>query len=177
VLVARYTAPAYRAAWLLGAGHDADDAIQEALVKAFRHLSRFEDGSRFGTWLLCIVANEVKNLHRSRRRRDRLALRVGAATAGELNGVADSPEAEALADERRAALLEAVRLLPEKERLAVTCRYFLELSEPETARALGWPLGSVKSRTSRALRRLNAMLAPRLSPEAALDALDEAPHG
>jgi RNA polymerase sigma-70 factor (ECF subfamily) len=47
-----------------------------------------------------------------------------------------------------------VQQLPEKDRLVVTYRYLLDLSEAETAAALGWPLGSVKSRTSRALRKL-----------------------
>jgi DNA-directed RNA polymerase specialized sigma24 family protein len=58
-----------RAAFLLGAGEEADDDVQEAFVKAFRHLSRFRVGEPFGPWLLRIVANETRNLTRSRRRR------------------------------------------------------------------------------------------------------------
>ena len=48
MLVARYTLPAHRAAFLLGAGEEADDVVQEAFVKAFRHLSRFRIGEPFG---------------------------------------------------------------------------------------------------------------------------------
>ncbi len=59
-----------------------------------------------------------------------------------------------LAAERRAGLIGAVNALPDRERQVLVCRYFLDLSEAETALVLGWPLGSVKSRTSRALKRL-----------------------
>jgi RNA polymerase sigma-70 factor (ECF subfamily) len=63
-----------------------------------------------------------------------------------------------VAAERRRDLLHAVQELPERERLAVTYRYLLDLSEAETAAALGWPAGSVKSRLSRGLARLQRSL-------------------
>jgi len=63
-----------------------------------------------------------------------------------------------LAAERRAGLLAAVNALPDKERQVLVCRYFLDLSEAGTAQVLGWPLGSVKSRASRALNRLRGLL-------------------
>jgi RNA polymerase sigma-70 factor, ECF subfamily len=157
LLVAKYTLRAHRAAVLLGAGEEADDVVQEAFVKAFRHLSRFRVGEPFGPWLLRIVANETKNLTRSRRRRAALALRVSAAESGDMP--ANAPADEMLAAERRAGLLAAVNALPDRERQAVVCRYFLDLSEAGTAQVLGWPLGSVKSRTSRALTRLRGLLA------------------
>jgi RNA polymerase sigma factor (sigma-70 family) len=158
VLVARYTLRAHRAAFLLGAGEEADDVVQEAFVKAFRHLSRFRVGEPFGPWLLRIVANETRNLTRSRRRRAALAVRLSAAGSGGTAAV--GPVDEVLAAERRAGLLAAVNALPDKEREAVVCRYFLDLSEAGTAQVLGWPLGSVKSRTSRALNRLRGLLVP-----------------
>jgi len=158
VLVARYTLRAHRAAFLLGAGEDADDVVQEAFVKAFRHLSRFRAAEPFGPWLLRIVANETKNLTRSRRRRAALALRLCAA---EPEGAeATSPVDEVLAAERRARLVAAVNALPDRERQVLVCRYFLELSEAETAQVLAWPIGSVKSRTARALNRLRGLLVP-----------------
>ena len=79
MLVARYTLRAHRAAFLLGAAEESDDVVQEAFVKAFRHLSRFRAGEPFAPWLLRIVANETRNLTRSRRRRTALALRLSAA--------------------------------------------------------------------------------------------------
>jgi RNA polymerase sigma factor (sigma-70 family) len=158
VLVARYTARAHRAAFLLGAGAEADDVVQESFVKAFRHLARFRDGEPFGPWLLRIVANETRNLTRSRRRRAALTLRLATAHPG--GAAADGPVAGVLAAERRARLVAAVNGLPARERQVLVCRYFLDLSEAETAQVLAWPLGSVKSCTSRALHRLRGLFAP-----------------
>jgi RNA polymerase sigma factor (sigma-70 family) len=157
-LVARYTLRAHRAAFLLGAGEESDDVVQEAFVKAFRHLSRFRVGESFGPWLLRIVTNETRNLTRSRRRRAALAVRLGTAEAAD--AAADSPVDEVLAAERRAQLVAAVNALPDRERQVLVCRYFLDLSEAETAQVLAWPLGSVKSRTWRALNRLRGQLVP-----------------
>jgi RNA polymerase sigma-70 factor (ECF subfamily) len=56
--------------------------------------------------------------------------------------------------------MAAVNALPDRERQVLVCRYFLDLSEAETAQVLAWPLGSVKSRTSRALNRLRGQLVP-----------------
>ncbi|GAA2827850.1 RNA polymerase sigma factor [Nonomuraea rubra] len=151
VLVARYSALAHRTAYLLGAGDEAEDVVQEALVKAFRHLSGFRKDAPFRPWLLRIVANETHNLTRARGRRSSLELRlVGTADTR----VPDDPEGAAVATDRRSRLLAAVRGLPERERQAVVCRYFLQLSEAETAQVLDWPVGTVKSSTHRGLARL-----------------------
>jgi RNA polymerase sigma factor (sigma-70 family) len=166
VLVARYRALAHRTAYLLGAGPNAEDVVQEAFVKGFRGLKGFRVDGAFRPWLLRIVANEARNLHRSARRRAALELRV----AGMDEQVEHrDPESVAISGASRAALLDAVRALPEKDALVVTCRYFLELSEAETAQVLGWPAGTVKSRLSRALTRLRSVLARRLPEEAARD--------
>ena len=132
--------------------------MQEAFVKALRNLSRFRADEPFAPWLLRIVANETKNLNRSRRRRAALTARLSAAESSD--SAPDLPAEEVLATERRARLVAAVNDLPDALRRAVVCRYFLELSEAETAQVLGWPLGSVKSRTSRALNRLRGLLVP-----------------
>jgi len=158
-LVARYTTRAHRAAFLLGAAEESDDVVQEAFVKAFRHLSRFRVGEPFSPWLLRIVANETRNLTRSRRRRAALALRL---PSPESDGTSPTgPVDEVLAAELRAELVAAVNTLPDRERRVLVCRYFLDLSEAETAQVLDWPLGSVKSRTSRALSRLRGQLTPK----------------
>ena len=69
-----------------------------------------------------------------------------------------SPEAALLDSERRERLLEAIDRLPDPAREAIACRYLLELSEEETAAALGCRRGTVKSRVSRALGRLREEL-------------------
>lgn len=142
---------------LLGAGSDAEDVIQEAFVKAYRKLSRYRGESSFRAWLLAIVANETRNLHRSRSRRDGLVLRAAAAHP-ESQIAEDGAVGGALAAERRATLVRALRLLPLKDREVIVCRFLLDLSEEETVTMLGWPRGTVKSRTSRALAKLRALL-------------------
>jgi RNA polymerase sigma-70 factor (ECF subfamily) len=62
-----------------------------------------------------------------------------------------------------------VGALPDRDRQVLTCRYFLDLSEAETAEVLAWPRGSVKSRQSRAIARLRTVLGDRLVEEVADD--------
>ncbi len=76
------------------------------------------------------------------------------AAAQGTEGVYPSPEAAVVAAERRTELFLAVEGLGEADREAIACRYFLGLSEEETAAALGCARGTVKSRLSRALGRL-----------------------
>ena len=155
-LVARYTVPAHRAAVLLGAGDDADDVVQEAMVKAYRQLARYRGESGFRPWLLAIVANETRNLHRSRRRRDGLVLRAAERTGPERDG--DDPADSVVARERRQHLVDQLRRLAPRDREVLVCRFLLDLSEAETATTLGVPKGTVKSRTSRALARMREHL-------------------
>jgi RNA polymerase sigma-70 factor (ECF subfamily) len=151
-LVVLHAPMAKRAAVFLGAGADADDVVQESFVKAYRALGRFRDEAAFRPWLLRIVANETRNVLRSRSRRSRRE-----ELAAPLDVVLD-PAEEAVSLERRSQLLAAVRALPPQYRLVVTCRYLLDLDEQETAVVLGWPRGTVKSRLHRALGRLRAAL-------------------
>jgi RNA polymerase sigma factor (sigma-70 family) len=138
------------------AGADADDVVQEALVKAYRQLSRYRGESGFRPWLLAIVANETRNLHRSRSRRDGVLLR---AVRQEMPALAPDPADTAEANERRQRLVDQLKRLDQRDREVLVCRYLLDLSEAETAVALGWPKGTVKSRTARALARLREHLA------------------
>jgi RNA polymerase sigma-70 factor (ECF subfamily) len=148
---------AFRTAYLITRNAaDAEDAVQTALVKAFHALPRFRRGAPLRPWLLAIVANEARNRRRSAGRREHLALR--AAHDLPSGDAAPSPEGSLLAAEQRQTLLAALETLREEERLVLSCRYLLDLSEEETAAALGVRRGTVKSRTSRALGRLRAQL-------------------
>ncbi|MGE0544810.1 MAG: RNA polymerase sigma factor [Dehalococcoidia bacterium] len=156
-IVRRHQEIAFRTAFVItGAVAEAEDAVQEAFVKAYFALSRFRAGAPFRPWLLRIVANEARNRRTAAGRRAGLALR--AADARLQGADAASPEMLALATEQRAELLAAVNRLRAEERLAVTARYFLQLSEEEIAAVMGCARGTVKSRLSRALRRLRVML-------------------
>jgi len=144
---------AFRVAYLItGSAADSEDAAQEGFVKAYRALSRFRRANPFRPWLLAIVANEARNRRRSAGRRDALFLR--AADEVRPGDAAPSPEAALLARERQQALLGALNRLSTDHRLVVACRYLLDLSESETAAALGIRKGTVRSRLSRALARL-----------------------
>jgi RNA polymerase sigma-70 factor (ECF subfamily) len=159
-LVRRHAPVAVRTAALLGAGADAEDVAQEAFVKAYAALGRFRSGAPFRPWLLRIVANETRNLHRSAGRRTAREQRAWAATEPLLlhgSGDEDVPAA-VLGSARRAALVAGLARLSEPHRQVVTCRYLLDLDEAETAAVLGWPRGTVKSRLHRALAALRADL-------------------
>ena len=82
-LVSRYQGLAYRVAWLVArqAG-EAEDAVQEAFVKAYYALPRFRPGAPFRPWLLRIVANEARNRVRSTRRQERLVAAGGRGRSG-----------------------------------------------------------------------------------------------
>jgi RNA polymerase sigma factor (sigma-70 family) len=144
---------AFRVAYLVaGNAADAEDAAQDAFVKAWRALGRFRADAPFRPWLLRIVANEARNRRRSAGRRAQLALRAERAEGS--GGAAPSPEDVALSGDERRRLLDALDGLPDDARLVLECRYLLGLSEEETAAALDVRRGTVKSRTARALDRL-----------------------
>ena len=142
-LVRTYQGIAFRTAWLVaGNAADAEEAAQDGFVKAYRALWRFRAGAPCKPWLL-----------RSRRPGG------GRGGGGAGGGAAPPPPATALlGSERREELLAAVNRLEEHHRRAIACRYFLDLSEEETAAVLGCRRGTVKSRLARALERLRAEL-------------------
>lgn len=148
-----HQATAFRVALVMGADvGDAEEAVQDGFVKAHRALGRFRSGAPFRPWLLTIVANEARNRRRAAGRRAALSDRVGAEPAS--GDAAPSPEAAVLARERARTVLAALDRLRDDDREIIACRYLLDLSEIETAAALGVRRGTVKSRASRALTRL-----------------------
>jgi RNA polymerase sigma-70 factor (ECF subfamily) len=150
-LVRRHQTIAVRTAMLLGAGHSAEDVAQEAFLAAWRGLERFDADRPFRPWILRIVTNEVRSRQRTDQRRDAILARRRHEVAPE-----DTAPGELLAlrAETSRIVLAAVGRLPQRYRAVVAYRYLLELSESETAAALGCAPGSVKSRLSRAMARL-----------------------
>ena len=156
-LVRRYQDVAVRTAHLISPDGDAEDAVQDAFVKAYAALHRFRKGAPFRPWLLRIVANEARNRRRSAGRRAGLALR--SIEDRRPDDAAPSPESAVLDHEERAWLVAAINDLADGDREVIAARYFLDLSEAETAEILGLPRGTVKSRLSRAVGRLRTRLA------------------
>lgn len=155
-LVRRYQAVATRTAYVItGAAADAEEAAQDGFTKAYFALDRFRAGAPFRPWLLRIVANEAKNRRKAAGRRPTVDLSV--AEDRPSGDTALSPEAAALASERRESVLGALRKMREEDRLIIAYRYFFDLSEAEMADALGIARGTVKSRLSRALARLREL--------------------
>jgi RNA polymerase sigma factor (sigma-70 family) len=158
-LVRTYQDLAARTAYVItGGAADAQDAVQEAFVKAYYALGRFRGGSPFRPWLLRIVANEAINRRRAARRQMGLALR---AAEGRLQDDAvPSPEGAALAQDEHRRLVGAMNQLRPEDRLVIAYRYWFDLSESEMADALGCARGTVKSRLSRAVARLRELMGP-----------------
>jgi len=156
-LVARYREVAFRTAYLIARNAaDAEEAAQDGFVKAYYALDRFRTTEPFRPWILRIVSNEARNARRSAGRRERLAIR-----SAERRGPGDaapSSDAAAIAGETRAAVLAPQERLPERDRMVIGYRFLLDLSEAETAAALGVRPGTVKSRLSRALVRMRETL-------------------
>ena len=152
---------AFRVAYVITRSRqEAEDAAQDAQLKAWRALGRFRADEPLRPWLLRIVANEARNRRRSSGRRERLALR--AAGVHDASGeAAPSPEAAVLGAAERARLLDALEELPEQARAVLACRYLLDLTEEETAAVLDVARGTVKSRSARALERLKEAYGPR----------------
>lgn len=160
-LVEEHQTIAFRTAWLItGSAAEAEEAAQTAFIKAYQAFGRFDRSRPFRPWLLQIVSNEARNRRVAETRRDRLALRAAAEERRPGDAVPipasgwNSSEAALLDSERRATLIDAVNRLPARDREVIACRYFLDLSEDETAAALKVRRGTVKSRLSRALERL-----------------------
>ena len=141
---------------ILGDRQEAEDATQEAFARAFVALKSFRAGASCRAWLLTIVVNEARDLYTARQRRAQVLSRASARP--DTSGATPSAETTAFSQRRRELLLEALLRLPATDRLVITCRYFLDLSERETADVLRVARGTVKSRLSRALARLEPIL-------------------
>jgi RNA polymerase sigma factor (sigma-70 family) len=171
-LMRMYQNIATRTAYVItGDGADAQDAVQEAFIKAYYALGRFRTGAPFRPWLLRIVANEAINRRRAARRHVNLALRAMATEDRSPGDAGPSPEGAALALEQQRELVVAMGRLRPEDRLVIAYRYWMDLSESEMAEALGCARGTVKSRLSRALKRLRREIEPARSSDAELEAL------
>jgi RNA polymerase sigma-70 factor (ECF subfamily) len=154
-LVRRHQARALRLAYVIcGSTQEAEDAVQEAFVKAHAALSRVRPDSPVRPWLMKIVANTARNRRRSGIRRDRVTTRFAAMAVTPGAG----PDDAALATLRDDALWAALGRLGQRDRRVLGLRYLADMTEAETAAALGVAPGTVKSRTSRALARLHALI-------------------
>ena len=135
---------------------DADDLVQETLLKAFRAADRFEPGSNLRAWLFTILHNTARNRARDRAR-DMVMVDsdvIDRASDVRPHGAADTPESLLLKDTHAPELQAAIDELPDVFRQAVWLRDVEEFSYAEIAQMLNIPTGTVMSRISRGRRML-----------------------
>lgn len=150
-LVRRYRDICFRFALRqLGNREDAEDALQEALVRAFRGLATCRERDRFGAWLYTIVVNECRTRATRRARRERWFV----ADAGdEVADPSDRPD-PAIGDE----IAYALRQLPPEQREAFLLKHVEELSYEEMAEITGVGVSALKMRVKRGCERLRDLL-------------------
>ena len=134
---------------------EAADVVQNALIKAHRSLAQFDRSCAFRPWFLTITMNEARNSLRAAGRRERLVAKVVAQPTSQ---VGSSAEDRALQDLERSGLRDVISGLSPNDRAVIEARFLSEWSEAETASELGIAVGTVKSRTSRAVRRLQVAM-------------------
>jgi len=141
------------AARLLGDAEEARDVSQEVFLQVFRTLGQFEGRSSLKTWIYRIAVNQCHNRRRwwQRRRRDRL-VSLDVVTPAEEPRLSpeSSPEQEYARQEQSEALQRALRALPFRQRAVLLLREVEGLSCEQAAEALEVPVGTIKSRLSRA---------------------------
>ncbi|MFP4141374.1 MAG: RNA polymerase sigma factor [Planctomycetota bacterium] len=154
-IVKRYAGAAIGTAQMMLSCHmEAQDASQEAFVKAWKNIKRFDGRSKFYTWFSVILRNCC---------RDRLRKRKGKQTAELTDGHVDEnphydPHHRVEADERQKRIREAVMSLPIIHREVIVMSHFQDMSYKEMAAELGIPIGTVTSRLHAARNALRTRL-------------------
>lgn len=150
-----HQAPVFRFAYLLlGDPDDAEDVTQETFLRAWHNLRRFDRARQLRPWLFSIAANLARNRLRS-------ASRYLAALTRSLRADPQpnpSVEEDHALDQEARQLWKAVRRLSTDDQQVIYLRFFLDLSTAETSQALDVAEGTVKSRLSRALGHLRAVI-------------------
>lgn len=154
---------------------DADEAVQDAFVKAYTHLGTFREELPFEVWFTRILINGCLDRIKAKRRRERWIARPSVDADGverdpteNLPSRSPSPEAQVLHNERRRRLQEAMGQLPERQRLVFVLSHFEGRTSREVSAVTGLNESTVRVHLFRAIRRLRSLLAP--GSEAAPDA-------
>ena len=182
----RYVDAVFAAASRLTADRQvAEEVVQETFLALWNRAELFDPAvGSLAAWLHTIARNRTVDRLRAAGRRPNLIPLSSAAGEDEQAGAAldrlvaagtviggagtgPGPEGELAATELRHVLREALAELPDAERTAIVLAYREDLTQTEIAERLGWPLGTVKTRTRRALLRLRGALAEELGPGAA----------
>ena len=154
LLVEKYRGVIFGTAYLMTRDRGlAEDAVQETLIRMWKHLSSLRQDDNLKAWLVRIVVNEV-NCQRRKKRVPTIPLEY----APEIVDDCEDAASAMIRDEDRQNVRQALDILPSGVREIVILRYFSELSVPEIAAVMKKPEGTIKSRLNRALVRLNEIL-------------------
>jgi len=148
---------------IIGSAEDAEDALQDAFLKAFQHLPDFEGRSRFSTWLVRIAINTGLQRMRSRKEFDSLDEESEEFRPRNIQAWTDTPEEFYSREELRRLVEKEVMKLPVKYRVALMLRDLEELSTEEAAAALGLSIPGLKARVLRGRLMLRESMVPYFS--------------
>ncbi len=146
---------------MLGDPDSAADAAQDTFLSAYRNIKRYRGGS-FGGWLLRIATNTCYDQLRVRKRRPQTSLDEFDQDSDEaprqFTDSSEPPDERTMRDELAHELEHQIQLLPDDQRIVVIMSDVQGYSYDEISTATGWPLGTVKSRLSRARTQLRQVL-------------------
>jgi RNA polymerase sigma-70 factor (ECF subfamily) len=168
-VVTRYQRRAARIAYhYLRDAADADEAVQDAFIKAYMHIGTFREDLPFEVWFTRILINGCLDRIKARRRRERWIAPPVLDPSGSERDPADyipsrgpSPEDVVLAEERRQQLMGAVAELPERQRMVFMLSHFDGRSSREVSAMTGLNESTVRVHLFRAIRRLRGLLVTR----------------
>jgi RNA polymerase sigma-70 factor (ECF subfamily) len=141
--------------------HDADEAVQDAFVKVFTHITTYREDLPFEVWFTRILVNGCLDIRKSRARRLRWALPMSAtvdAPPKDPVALQPSPEDRLVSSERAREISAAVEQLPDRQRAVFTLCHVAEHSTAEVSQALGLSEATVRVHLFRAVRKLRKLL-------------------
>jgi RNA polymerase sigma-70 factor (ECF subfamily) len=154
-LIGVYQSPVFNLAYrMLGNGDEAEQAAQEAFIRAWTRLDSYKPAHKFSTWLLSITSNYCIDLLR-KRRTQLLSLDGPLPSHPALMSERSSgPEAQAAIGEQQEIVQELLQSLPDDYRQTVVLRYWYDMSYDEIAEVMDTTVSAIKSRLFRARRQL-----------------------
>ena len=155
-LVGTYRERLYRVAWrILRDDESAEDAAQEAFIKVYRHIGRFEGRSSLYTWMYRITVNIA--LNKLKRDKFRQMVPLGDMIRQDRNPRSD-PARQAMGSEIVDRVRQAVETLPDKQRAVFTLKFYEGMSHKEIAEVVGCSEGTSKANYFHAVRKLRKLL-------------------
>lgn len=143
---------------MCGNREDAQDCVQDAMLRIYRALDRFKGQSSFSTWVYRITMNTCLDELRRRKVRASTSLDSLLESGWSPTDESDTPERHAIDSERRKALSQAIHSLPEDMRSAIVLREMQGLSYEEISDVLSVNVGTIKSRISRGREKLRQLI-------------------